>query len=58
MKGLGYFCTGILPASSKCDYLIMQTMLYGTIDYNIFQTTPQFRELLEAVRLLDPEGDL
>ena len=58
VKGLGYFCTGILPASSKCDYLIMQTMLYGTIDYNIFQTTPQFRELLEAVRLLDPEGDL
>ncbi len=58
VKGLGYFCTGMLPASDRCDYLVMQRILVGTIDYSVFQTTPRFRELLDAVRALDPEGDL
>ncbi len=55
-KRLGYFVTGMFPASERCDYLMMQDPFYGGVDYSSFSTTEEFGELLELVRARDPEG--
>lgn len=54
-KALGYFVTGMLPASEKCDYLMMQDPFYGGVDYGTFSTEGAFGDLLELVRARDPE---
>ena len=57
-KGLGYFCTGMFPVSSGCDYLIMQNPMSRIVDYSFIKTTDSFGRLVAMVRDLDPEGDL
>lgn len=54
-RALGYFVTGMFPASEKCDYLMMQDPFYGGVDYDAFSTESPFDELLEMIRTRDPE---
>ena len=57
-KDLGYFCTGMFPVSSGCDYLMMQNTMSRIVDYSSIKTTEPFGKLVGMVRDLDPEGDL
>lgn len=48
----GFFDVGCLPMSTDGDYLCMELLLDGVIDFNLIVTTPAFTALLEDLQLL------
>lgn len=53
-KDFDYFCTGLLPCSQNGDYLTMQCLLGGIVDYDTLRTIEPFTTLLQHIRGLDP----
>lgn len=54
---LGFFCTGLFMACSDRDYLIMESVIFSKVDYNMFQTIEPFTGLLNLVKEGDPRAD-
>jgi serine/threonine-protein kinase RsbW len=53
-KTFNFFCTGILPQSSKGDYLVMECLMNDVVDYDTVKTIEPFTSLLHHIRRLDP----
>lgn len=55
-KELGFFFTGILPATDQGDVLVMQKMLLHVVDYDSIVTIEPFTGLLDIVKSFDPDN--
>ena len=57
-KKFDFFCTGIIPFSNKCDYLVMECLMNEIVDYEAIKTVEPFTSLLEHVRKFDPNENI
>jgi len=53
-KKFNFFCIGLMPQSTKGDYLIMECLMNDIVDYESIKTVEPFTNLLEHIRKLDP----
>lgn len=52
-KGAGYFCTGMFPGSSDCDYLMMENPMGRPIEYDSLKIDERYADIFTLVRRLD-----
>ena len=53
-KKYNFFCTGVMPQTTKGDYLIMECLMNDVVDYNAVKTIEPFTGLLNQIKRLDP----
>jgi len=55
-KQNGFFFTGCMPMSIKGDYLTMELFIDSVMDYDKLVIAPNFKDLYETVKGLDPDS--
>ena len=54
-KKNGFFFTGCMPMSEEGDYILMELFIDSMVNYEELVVVPQFLELFETVKSLDPD---
>lgn len=49
-RSLGYFCTGLFTGCSDDDYLMMEHVVYSTVNYGSLETVDPYSGLLDLIR--------